>query len=942
MLSSGWREPCLLEREAELAVLRDALTTVGGGHGRLVVVLGPPGAGKSRLLGAARDMATAAGVPALLAHASELERDVPFGVAKQLLGSPAGPLMSSPSPSAEDVSYALIERFAADLLARVHPSGHEARPLLLVVDDLQWSDPPSLRLLAHLLVRLERLPVGIVVAARQEETDPDGLLERLVTHRLARVISPSALSATATGELAQSIIGHEIDDKVLAACVRATGGLPFYIVELVRELASNPELTLDDVEQAVPLTVLRTVMARLGRLGGNASSLAMALAVTGDGVDLATVAALAEMELTAAEEAADLLARHAFIAAGEPLRFTHPLISSTIRADMGAFARARMHRRAADLVEREGAPVERIAAHLLHARPSGDAAVAARLSEGATVACRRGQPALGIKLLERALKEPPPPGERGHVLLQLAEAQAMAGSPLAVDNLQAALSLMGDGQERTEAALALARTLHHAGRYGEAAEIADRCRRSLPDGDPLEGRALASWLASALLHPPLFDRLTATVTGLLESVERGRVPSDPSICALLSAWLNSHDAPVDLVVELAAAAFAADPLVDGDSRGAAMGYAASTLVYADALEPAAAVLDAAVAAAHDRGTVIALAIARHFRCQLYLHLGRLAEAQVEGERSLEVVLHGWAPAPWSTPTLTLISIERGDLARAAEMVRLGETGEEGRVDWSMLREARARLRLAQNQPEAALADARAAGAHSDGLLGVTSSRLFDWVRIAALAAHELGRADEADELAGEAVRRGRAAGGRHLGAALLAAGVVAGGEDGVQLISEACAALERSAAALEQARAQLALGSALRHAGRGPDAREPLLHALELAGPMGAAPLVARARAELAALGLRPRRPARAGPSALTPTERRVAELAGEGLTTPMIAGELTVSAKTVEFHLTRAFRKLGIRSRRELPAALDTAPDTRERSATPATVLEDRPRGDR
>jgi DNA-binding NarL/FixJ family response regulator len=129
--------------------------------------------------------------------------------------------------------------------------------------------------------------------------------------------------------------------------------------------------------------------------------------------------------------------------------------------------------------------------------------------------------------------------------------------------------------------------------------------------------------------------------------------------------------------------------------------------------------------------------------------------------------------------------------------------------------------------------------------------------------------------------------------------------------------LEGSTARLEHAKALAALGSSLRRARRPSESREPLRRALELAAGSGAEGLAAAVRAELLAVGARPRRDAQSGVESLTPGERRVADLAVAGRSNREIAQELYVTPKTVEVHLSNAYRKLGIRSRRELERAM-------------------------
>jgi DNA-binding CsgD family transcriptional regulator len=158
---------------------------------------------------------------------------------------------------------------------------------------------------------------------------------------------------------------------------------------------------------------------------------------------------------------------------------------------------------------------------------------------------------------------------------------------------------------------------------------------------------------------------------------------------------------------------------------------------------------------------------------------------------------------------------------------------------------------------------------------------------------------------------------RALGMALRAAGLVEGGERGIELLEEAAVTLERSPARLEHAAALADLGAALRRSNRRADARDPLRRALDLAEACGAPPLVERARQELRAAGGRPRRARSSGADGLTASERRTAAMAADGLSNPEIAQALFVTKKTVESHLGSAYRKLGIRSRTELAAAL-------------------------
>jgi DNA-binding CsgD family transcriptional regulator len=202
------------------------------------------------------------------------------------------------------------------------------------------------------------------------------------------------------------------------------------------------------------------------------------------------------------------------------------------------------------------------------------------------------------------------------------------------------------------------------------------------------------------------------------------------------------------------------------------------------------------------------------------------------------------------------------------------------------------------------------GEHNPGLI--------DWRTGAARAFAQLGELDRARELCDEVIALGRRLGQpRSLGVGLRCAATMSGGEEALELLREAVPTLERAAARLDQARALIDLGSALRRRNHRKDARQPLREGVALAHVCGATALVKRGHVELIASGARPRRTALTGSDSLTPSERRVARLAADGLSTPEIAQQLFVTVNTVESHLRRTYLKLGIHAREELACAL-------------------------
>ena len=262
-------------------------------------------------------------------------------------------------------------------------------------------------------------------------------------------------------------------------------------------------------------------------------------------------------------------------------------------------------------------------------------------------------------------------------------------------------------------------------------------------------------------------------------------------------------------------------------------------------------------------------------------------------------------------------MEQGRLDEAASVfTETGEPAPDDAPTYTFL-SSRARLRMLRGDLPGGLEQLLEAGRRFEAV-GGRNPAFMPWRSQAALALLQLDRPEEAAALAQEELELARVWGApRALGAALRAAGLVEGGAEGMPLLQEAVELLADSPAKLEQAKARTELGAALRRANQRTKAREQLRRAVELATICGATPLAARAESELLATGARPRRIALSGVESLTPSERRVAELAAEGPTNREIAQTLFVTPKTVEVHLSSVYRKLGISSRSQLAGAL-------------------------
>jgi DNA-binding CsgD family transcriptional regulator len=366
------------------------------------------------------------------------------------------------------------------------------------------------------------------------------------------------------------------------------------------------------------------------------------------------------------------------------------------------------------------------------------------------------------------------------------------------------------------------------------------------------------------------------------------------------------------------ATLALTALADGSLFSADPGYGAviagATLGLADRDE-ALEMWKAAMRGAQRLGSLRAICMINIWRAFTWLQRGELAE-DVLGEaleqiRSLE---QNGAGTAYIVAFLARVLVERGDLAGARRVLARGGNPAPASDGDGLLRRSAIEILLGEGHWEQALAQV---DDYRSRLRGIDNPGWGPWRSLRAIALDGLGHHDQARALLEQelAVARRWGAPGA-LGWVLRLLGTLRR-EDGMALLQEAVDVTDRPAVRLEHGKALVALGSALRRAGRRADAREPLRRGLEITSARGARGAVEYARSELAAAGVRPRRDAMAGPESLTPSERRVAGLAAAGQINRDIAQALYVTPKTVEVHLTSIFRKLGISARAGLTEAL-------------------------
>jgi DNA-binding CsgD family transcriptional regulator len=926
----------LLERESELAALEAALALTLSGGGRCVVVEGAAGIGKTSLLRAVRGRVEGSGMRLLTARGSELEQTLPYGIVRQLFeravarataderddalsgaAARATPLFSAaptaaPAAADEDAAFAVMHGLywlAANLAER--------EPLVLTVDDLHWADAASLRWLAYLARRIEGLPLLALATVRPVEAETEPALAGLLADPATLIIRPSALTHEAAAVILGERVSGDATGDLSAAAHAATAGNPLLLRELAGALADEGRPTdVADVRRLASEVVSRRVRLELARLGPAASALARAVAVVGeDATCAACLPQLAGLDADEAASATASLARAELLRRDAAVRFAHPLVRQAVYDDFPEPERRLAHARAAVLLREQGAPIDRVAAQLTLAPPNGDPATVERLRQAARQALAAGAADSARTYLRRALEEPPPEAAvRTDVLVELAAAEGLLGHPDVVAHLTEALTLVGDPARRATLRRELARGLIWRSQEPEAVAQIEAALSDAPVGDAALRRTLeADFFTAALRMPELHEAAQARLAELeIEGVEDG---GSRMLLALKAYAMMLDGKRLDDSVRLAERALAGG-LPTEEAPSWSLWGAVSALLHADRHEVALRVVSQAVADASRRGAAYLFSGASMVRASIVHMTGNLVEAEADARASVDAVPDRRALImPRAFGLLAEILVQRGMLDAAAATLR--DAGADGALPATFgtvpLLSARGLLNFARGDFAAATADARACGGALEAV-GVHNPALARWRSHVAVALLGAGDGAEAFRLATEELELARRWGSaRPLGRALRVLGLARGGKAGLALLRESLDVLDTSPAQLERAHTQVELGAALRRAGKRVDARSVLRGGAELAQRCGAGILARQAHEELLAAGAKPRSTALSGVESLTPSERRVATMAAEGLGNREIAQALFVTLRTVEMHLSNAFRKLDISSRTQL-----------------------------
>jgi DNA-binding CsgD family transcriptional regulator len=937
----------LLERERELGVLGDALSEAGRGRGQVVLIETPAGLGKTSLLRAAGQTADETGFTCLRARATELERDFAYGCVRQLLepvvaGAIAVPRQDGLFEGAAALSEPLFtprgielsSRFADRSFSMLHGlywllnNLADGGPVALVIDDLHWSDAESLRFLNYVAPRLDGLRLAVLASTRSGDRSPE--LARLAASPETTVLRPAPLSVDATASLCARRLGAMVEPDFAAACHEATGGNPFFLEALLREVEERQFPTSSGeavrVQRIAPAAVTEAVLLRLSGASAAAGSVVRAVAVLGDGTTIAEAAAMTEHPDDDVAAAADqLVAMDIFRPAGS-LEFAHPIVREAVRADIGPRELANDHARGARVLAGRGATDERIAAQIVEAAPAGDAERVELLRGVAEDAITRGAPAAAVAWLGRALAEPPPDASRAAVLVELGSSELRLGARDAVTHLTEAVALSQDPEELATAARRLAIALTLA---GDAEQAVTALERAVDVVEPehrelallLEGEIWTHALQAGLETRARAVRRLERHAGRLEGSTPGeRLVLASLACTRAQVSETAHAAIEQLQLVLADGRFVADQRAGLAGLGLSFDIALVLLV-AEAFDLADSYIEQTLVSARAQAAMPSVAYLTQRRGWIALRCGAVAQAEAHALTALELLTSHQITLgiPAALAVLVESLIEGGELeaAERALQAHWSDPSIPPGTSSNFLLEARGLLHVAQGRAREGLEDLLEFG-RRDEMWGVAHPVASRWRAHAALARAATGDRSGARRMAHDDLQRARRWGAASgIGIALRAVALTDDGADPVALLREAIGVLEDSPARLEHARALTDLGAALRRANRRSEARTALDEALDLATRANARAVAERARAELRAAGGRSSRPTGSGITALTASERRVAELAAEGLSNPEIAQALYVTRKTVETHLGHVYRKLGISGRGRLARAM-------------------------
>jgi DNA-binding CsgD family transcriptional regulator len=873
-------------REAELAVLAAFLAS----DRQALLLEGGPGIGKTTLWEESLELAEERGMRVLRARAGEAEAQLSFaGLADLLDGIDVGEL-GLPPPQRRALDVALFranpEGSAPELQAialgvlGVLRALVEKQALVIAVDDAQWLDAPSAEALAFAAQRARGQPVRFVLSKRTETQS--AVEQALELEQLA--IEP--LSLGAVRRILFERLGLALPRRTLRRVFDATRGNPLFALEVGRTLADRGPLELGE-DVPVPDAVEELVGTRVAELPAAQRKLLLALALSAE-LRVPQAAAIGGVE--------EALGAGIVVLEGERLRPSHPLLAAAAKAHASTDERRELHLALAAAVD----DPEVRARHLAMGTDEPHAELAATVARAAGSASARLARTEAVELAEHALRLTPDGSpERDERLLALGEYLAAAGEPQRVTDLIAPeVESLPAGPMRARGWLLLTEGVVESN--DEIRNYLERAHAESASDPGLHAAVLAELARDdAVIR---VARLPEAEARALEALEVAEPEAERSALYAL-AWARSlRGQPIDDLRERFRAVPAAGLAVSASPER----VAGQRLVWRGEVDEARTLLTELLSLADERGEPYPYALMRLHMCELELRVGRWDAAAA--------LLDEWAESsdrvmwPMYERCRALLAAGRGQPEEAEEWAAKAIAASEATgMRWDLLEASRARgiAALFAHQPERAVESLRGVWEHTERE-GVEDPGTFPVAPDLVEALVELGELEQATEVSDRL--RVLAEKQRHpwgLATAKRCAG----------LLSEAADDYTRLGLRFDSARTLLALGRRERRGKQWGAARRALESAAAVFDEIGSVGWAEQTRSELARIGAR--KPRASGE--LTPSEQRVVELAVQGLSNKEIAQELVVTVNTVETHLSRAYSKLGVHSRSQLPGRLSS-----------------------
>jgi DNA-binding CsgD family transcriptional regulator/tetratricopeptide (TPR) repeat protein len=912
----------LVGRSDDCGALNELVAAISQGRSRSLVIRGEPGTGKTRLLQYAAQAAGGMRTVSIAGLESELRLGfaalhrmlVPFhdrvgllpGPQRQALDSAFG-LAAGPPADRFLVSMSVLTLFA-DVAAE--------QPLIWLVDDAQWLDRESLEVLGFVGRRLYADRTGLLFCVR-EGSPGLAALDGLPTRHLGGLDPADARALLAT------TVSGPLNARVAARIITETRGNPLALRELAVHLTPDQLAGRSPLPQRLPVgRRLQEHFLRQVEMLPPATGTWLLLASAAPGDDPAALWRAAAL-LGHGPDDADPAVAQDIVSVHPQVAFRHPLIRSAVYEGARPGDRRRVHEALATIAEQDGNPDE-AAWHRAAATVAPDEDVAADLERSAARAERRGGYVARATFLARSAELTPDPRDRAARYLAAAQAHLVAGDgALAEATLDLAAPRLAEAglhvaAQRLRASIAVFFSRHKdapgvlldtvaaatsadvpliRGMLFEALQAALVARQHTVGTTPVA-------VACAALRAPLDPGLEATATDLLLDgfavrIAVGYREAVPLLRAAVEAFSSSAQSTPAGIPAIILGQFAADDLWDDQGRRA-------VLLHAEAV--------------HRRhGALGALRVILAGLCTSELWAGRLDEAESRYFEAAEISALIGIPPPASTGVLLDLRAWQGrEEESRALAVATQKWGEQRGAPvlgfFAQIGLAVLELSLGR-YPEALSWGLRIYDDDPPGF----GSRILPEIVEAGVRAGDPRAARAARAALGRLADRATASGTPWaLGVLARSRALLAPDSGADALYREGIAHLSRASVRTELARAHLLYGEWLRRQKRRGDARAQLRTACRMFDDMGAAAFARRARAELLAVGGQTVPPARrAGPD-LTPQEMQIARLAGAGVTNAEIATRLFLTTSTVEYHLSKVFRKLVITSRRQLAAALN------------------------